>query len=224
MRTASREQRRCAGRAGWSDACDDGCIDLIAAIVIGYLIGSIPSAYVVGRLVAGIDVRVEGEGNVGARNVFHTVGRGWGVLVFAADFTKGLAVAVLFLGSPDSHLWLATTAALAGHCLPVWIRFVGGKGLATAGGVAVALMPWAAAAGTAAAGAVWVARRRFLPTTVAAIVVGIVAAPWLGTSATKVALVVWLFALTGVKRAIDEPRMRSVEAATGWDRVRGLGA
>lgn len=171
---------------------------------------------------ADVDLRVEGEGNIGARNAFHVVGRRWGIVVFLVDFLKGLLVAALFLGAPEWQLAVATTAALAGHCYPVWIRFVGGKGLSTAGGVSVALVPWAAAAGAAAAGVVWLAKRQFLPTTVAAIVVAIVAAPWLGASAFKVGLVVWLFALTGVKRMIDEPRMRAVEATTGWDRVRGL--
>mgnify|MGYP000945920586 FL=1 len=68
----------------------------------------------------------------------------------------------------------------------------------------------------------WVTRRRFLPTTVAAIVVTLVAAPLLGAGAFTVALSVWLFVLTGVKRALDEPRMRRVEAVSGWNRTSGL--
>jgi hypothetical protein len=83
-------------------------------------------------------------------------------------------------------------------------------------------MPWAAAIGGAAAAIAWAISRRFLPTTVAAIVVAIVAAPVVGVPLRTVATVVLLFALTGVKRALDERRMREVEAATGWDRVRGL--
>ncbi|HWL42987.1 MAG TPA: glycerol-3-phosphate acyltransferase [Ilumatobacter sp.] len=201
-----------------------GRIDLLVAAVAGYLIGSIPTAYLVGRLAAGIDVRVEGEGNVGARNTFHVVGKRWGIAVFAADFLKGLVVAALFLGQSDAVLAAGTTAALVGHCFPVWLRFVGGKGLSTVGGSTVAIMPAAALAGTAAAGVVWLVSKRFLPTTVAAIVVTIVAAPLLGASLFEVGLVVWLFALTGVKRAIDEPRMRAIEARTGWDRLDGLGS
>lgn len=195
---------------------------MIATAVVGYLIGSLPTAYVVGYFVAHVDVRVEGEGNVGARNAFHVVGERWGVAVFIVDFLKGVLAALLFVNAPDWQLAVATTAALIGHGFPVWIRFVGGKGLSTAGGVSVALVPWAAAVGTVVAGVVWLARRRFLPTTVAAIIAAIVAAPWLGASAFKVGLIVWLFALTGVKRMLDEPRMRHVESLTGWDRVRGL--
>lgn len=202
--------------------CQDGGIDLATAAVVGYLIGSIPTAYVVGRLAGRVDLRVEGEGNVGARNAYHVVGRWWGVLVFLVDFAKGTAVAALFVSAPEGHLVVATTAALVGHCFPVWLRFIGGKGLSTAGGVSVVLMPWAAVVGGAAAGAVWLVRRQFLPTTVVAIVVAIVSSPWLGASAFKVGLVIWLFALTGVKRAVDEPRMRTIESMTGWDRVRGL--
>ena len=202
--------------------CDDRGIDLAAAIVAGYLIGSFPTAYVVGRAVAGHDLRVEGEGNIGARNAFHVIGKRWGIVVFAIDFLKGVGVVALFHSRPDWELGAAATAALVGHCYPVWLRFVGGKGLSTVAGVTVALMPAAAAAGTAAAAAVWVARRRFLPTTVAAIVVTLVAAPLLGAGAFTVALSVWLFVLTGVKRALDEPRMRRVEAVSGWNRTSGL--
>lgn len=202
--------------------CDDGRITALTAAVVGYLVGSIPTAYLVGHVVAHVDLRVEGEGNIGARNAFHVVGRWWGVAVFVADFGKGVLVASLFLRAPQWQLAVAATAVLVGHCYPVWIRFVGGKGLSTAGGVSVALVPWAAVAGAAAAGVVWLVRRRFLPTTVAAIVAGIVAAPWLAGSAFRVGLVVWLFVLTGVKRMLDEPRMREVESSTGWDRVRGL--
>lgn len=190
--------------------------------LIGYLAGSVPTAYLVGRLVMGVDLRVEGEGNIGARNTFHVVGRGWGLAVFAADFAKGGAVALAFSDAPHAQLATATTAVLIGHCYPVWLHFVGGKGLSSVAGTTVALVPWAAAAGGAAAGVVWLARRRFLPTTVAAIVVGIVAAPVLGASLFEVGLVVWLFALTGVKRALDEPRMRTIEASTGWDRATGM--
>lgn len=193
-------------------------------VVVGYLIGSFPTAYVVGRAVSGRDLRVEGEGNIGARNAFHVIGKQWGIVVFVVDFLKGVAVVLAFHGRPDWQVGVATTAALVGHCYPVWLHFVGGKGLSTVGGVTVALMPVAAAVGTAAAGVVWLARRRFLPTTVAAIVVTIVAAPLLDVPPFAIGLSVWLFALTGVKRALDEPRMRAVEATTGWDRLDGLGS
>ena len=69
-----------------------GTAVVIAALA--YLIGSIPAAYIVGRLVSGVDMRVAGEGNVGARNAYHVVGHGWGVAVCLIDAAKGGASAV----------------------------------------------------------------------------------------------------------------------------------
>ncbi len=199
-------------------------VDILSTAALGYLIGSLPIAYVVGRFASGVDVRVAGEGNVGARNVFHVVGPGWGIAAFVGDFAKGAAVAALFRTSPDWQLAVATTAAVVGHGYPVWLRFVGGKGLSLAGGVAAVLMPLGVLVGISAAGIAWLLTRRFLPTTVVVIVVSIVSGPLLGASIATATLVVWLFAITGAKRAADEARMRRIEAATGWDRSRGLRA
>jgi acyl phosphate:glycerol-3-phosphate acyltransferase len=196
--------------------------DVALIVLVGYLIGSIPTAYLVARYVAGEDVRRVGEGNVGARNVFHVVGPSWGLVTFVVDAAKGALVAALFGGGPGWQVVLAGVAVLVGHMFPVWLRFVGGKGLSTVGGFAVVLMPWAAAAGSAAAALAWVSWRLFLPTTVVAIVTAIVVAPLTGVDRTVLSAVVLLFALTGLKRALDEGRMREVEASTGWDRIRGL--
>lgn len=191
-------------------------------IVVGYLIGSIPGAYLIGRAVADVDVRTEGEGNVGARNVFHVVGSRWGIVVFLADFAKGAVVAAIFLGQPTWQLALAGAAVFIGHAYPVWLGFIGGKGLSTIAGFATVLMPLAVLCGAAAAGVVWLATRRFLPCTVTAIVVAIVSAPLVGVSVATVGIVLGLFVLASVKRALDESRMRAIEARTGWDRTRGL--
>jgi glycerol-3-phosphate acyltransferase PlsY len=191
-------------------------------IVVGYLIGSIPGAYLIGRAVADVDVRTEGEGNVGARNVFHVVGSRWGIVVFLADFAKGAVVAAIFLGRPTWQLALAGAAVFIGHAYPVWLGFIGGKGLSTIAGFATVMMPLAVLCGAAAAGVVWLATRRFLPSTVTAIVVAIVGAPLVGVSVATVGIVLGLFVLAGVKRALDESRMRAIEARTGWDRTRGL--
>lgn len=192
-----------------------------AAALVGYLIGSVPVAYLVGRFAAGVDIRLAGEGNVGSRNVFHEVGMGWGVVVFAADFSKGVAVAALFSDRPLWQLSVAAVALIVGHAFPVWLGFVGGKGLAAAGGLATALMPWGAAIGVGAAGPVWLLSRRFLPTVVVAIVVTFVAAPFTGAPWAFLGLALGVFVVVAIKRVIDEPRMREVEARTGWDRERG---
>lgn len=193
----------------------------LAVALTGYLIGSIPVAYLVGRAAAGVDVREVGEGNAGARNVFHEVGTGWGIAVFAGDFLKGVAVVALFRDRP---LWQLTTAAVAmilGHAFPVWLGFVGGKGLAAAGGLAAALMPAGAAIAVGASGPVFWKTRRFLPTVIVAVVGTFLVAPFTGVPWSIMAVALAAFLVVAAKRVIDEPRMREVEARTGWDRDRG---
>ncbi len=199
----------------------EGLIEAAAVALTAYALGSFPAAYLIARLASEKDVREIGEGNVGARNVFHVVGSSWGITTFAVDFLKGILAAVLFADGPTWQLPVAGVFVLLGHAFPIWLGFVGGKGLSTVGGFSAVVLPWAAAAGVVASGVAWMLRRRFLPTLVAAIVVTIVAAPLLGYELTSVALVIGLFGLTGVKRALDEPRMRRIEARTGWDRLHG---
>jgi glycerol-3-phosphate acyltransferase PlsY len=193
----------------------------VAIAGVAYLVGSIPAAYIVGRMVSGVDMRVAGEGNVGARNTYHVVGRGWGVAVCLIDAAKGGAVAVALRDRPTWQLMLGGVAVIAGHGFPIWLGFVGGKGVATASGFGIALFLPAAVLGGASAGAVFAVTRRFLPTLVVAIVGTLAAAMLLGEGAITLGIVVTLFALTGVKRALDEPRMREIEASTGWDRTAG---
>ncbi len=195
--------------------------EVAIAILVGYLIGSVPVAYLIGRIAAGVDVREIGEGNVGARNVFHEVGNGWGIAVFVGDFAKGVAVVALFADTPTWQLETAAVAMIIGHAFPIWLRFIGGKGLSAAGGFAVALMPWGGVIGAASAGPVWLATRRFLPTLIVCTVVMFVAAPFTGATWGTMLLGVSVFLVVAAKRVIDEPRMREVEARTGWDRARG---
>ena len=115
------------------------------AVVLAYLLGSIPFAFLAGRA-RGIDLRTIGSGNLGAANVFRNLGRGWGIAVMAADIGKGL-VAVLIARAITDDPWpaVAAGAAMAGHVWPVWLRFKGGKGVAVGGGAVIGLMPLAAA-------------------------------------------------------------------------------
>jgi glycerol-3-phosphate acyltransferase PlsY len=193
----------------------------LATALIAYLIGSIPAAFLAGRLAGGIDVRRAGEGNAGARNVFHEVGPQWGVAVFVADFGKGLAVALLFGGDPLWQLAVAGVFVVVGHAYPVWMRFIGGKGLASAIGFMVGLLPLGAAVGATAAGVTWLLTWRFLPTTVVAIVVTFLAAPLTGASWGAIGVALGVFVPVALKRLADEERMREIEERTGWDRSRG---
>jgi len=114
------------------------------ALVIAYLFGSIPSAYLIGRLRKGTDIREIGTRNMGAMNVFYNVGFWWGALVLAIDMGKGaaaVAVAGAF-GVPEIVQFLAGGAAVLGHSFPVFLRFSGGKGGATCIGILFFVMPW----------------------------------------------------------------------------------
>jgi glycerol-3-phosphate acyltransferase PlsY len=111
------------------------------AIVLAYLLGSLPTGYLAGRM-RGVDIRTLGSKNVGATNVFRTLGKGIGIAVMAVDIAKG-AAAVLLAGAIAGEPWtiLAAAAAMAGHVWPVWLGFKGGKGVATGAGAAAALTP-----------------------------------------------------------------------------------
>jgi glycerol-3-phosphate acyltransferase PlsY len=115
-------------------------------VIFGYLVGSIPFGLLYGRLV-GIDVRQQGSGNIGATNVNRLLGKKMGILTLGSDLLKGLIpmlIAAQILGNqPDAYLWtmLTGTAAFAGHCWPIYLKFSGGKGVATALGIFLYLAP-----------------------------------------------------------------------------------
>ena len=115
-----------------------------AAILLGsYLIGSIPFSFLVARLFGVADIRTVGSGNVGATNVARSAGRLAGVLAFVGDAGKGGVAAALarFLCPGDTLPACAASAAILGHMYPVWLRFRGGKGVATGVGSFFPLAP-----------------------------------------------------------------------------------
>jgi len=112
-----------------------------------FLIGSFPTAYVIGRAVKKIDIRQQGSGNVGATNVFRVLGKKYGLLVFTIDFLKGAAAVLLtflIVQDPAAHksmgLWIGLGAIL-GHVFTPFLGFKGGKGVATGAGVLFAAYP-----------------------------------------------------------------------------------
>jgi acyl phosphate:glycerol-3-phosphate acyltransferase len=113
-------------------------------IIFSYLLGSIPTGYIVGAM-AGVDIREVGSGNVGATNVARTVGKKRGLLTLIADVAKGF-VPVFIAGRLDlsqTAIALVAIAAFLGHLYPMFLKFQGGKGVATALGVLLALAPMA---------------------------------------------------------------------------------
>lgn len=118
----------------------------ILIICAAYLAGSIPFALVIGKGIYGVDVRLSGSGNIGTTNVFRVLGKKAGVLVFLCDLGKGFlpvfaATRVIEGDSAALVSVLAAGAAIAGHTFPVFLKFKGGKGVATGGGTIIALMP-----------------------------------------------------------------------------------
>jgi len=121
---------------------------IILGIIISYLIGSIPTAYIFGRLLKGIDIRKFGSGNVGATNALRVLGKPAGITVLVLDVLKGF-VAVIFLGDlvalripriPDETLRIILgLSCILGHNWTVFLRFKGGKGVATTFGVLLGL-------------------------------------------------------------------------------------
>jgi glycerol-3-phosphate acyltransferase PlsY len=125
-------------------------------ILLSYLFGSLPIGLLVGRMVKGIDVRDYGSGNIGASNVWRIMGPLWGTAVFLCDFCKGYFPTVLTTRIherlPDISPWLPVAvglAAIIGHNFSPFLKFKGGKGVATSLGVVFGLSPTAAAVGFA---------------------------------------------------------------------------
>jgi acyl-phosphate glycerol 3-phosphate acyltransferase len=130
-------------------------LSLASAALLSYLVGAVPFGYLIARW-NGVDILARGSGNIGATNVGRILGRHWGVLVFLLDCAKGalpvLAALLLAPSGPDAvpPEALAVTAGIAaflGHLFPVWLRFRGGKGVATGAGVVLVLVPLPALAG-----------------------------------------------------------------------------
>ncbi|MFH1478389.1 MAG: glycerol-3-phosphate 1-O-acyltransferase PlsY [Candidatus Omnitrophota bacterium] len=123
---------------------------LSLGLLVTYIIGSIPTAYIAGKIVKGIDIRQFGSGNIGATNTFRVVGKAPGIVVLLADMLKGY-IAVTYLADlfmyiapftrPELYKVLMGLSVIAGHNWTVFLRFKGGKGVATSAGVIVGLIP-----------------------------------------------------------------------------------
>jgi glycerol-3-phosphate acyltransferase PlsY len=185
----------------------------LAMLLVGsYLLGSIPFGYLAGRLV-GIDIRQAGSGNVGATNVVRVLGKGYGYPVFALDVLKGFgAVKISMLiapgpppewNSPEIFGILAAMSSVFGHLYPPWLKFKGGKGVATSAGALFALTPVATLIGVAIWIIVfWLTQYVSLASMIAAVVLPIVILvvssqdqnkrrPLVYSSACVAAIIIW---------------------------------
>jgi acyl phosphate:glycerol-3-phosphate acyltransferase len=159
-------------------------VTLVAVVIGSYLLGSIPFGYLAGRLI-GIDIRQAGSGNVGATNVVRVLGKRFGYPVFALDFLKGFgAVKISMLmasgrppewDTPEIFGILAAISSVLGHLYPPWLKFKGGKGVATSAGALLALTPTATLIGVAIWIIVfWLTRYVSLASIIAAVLLPIV--------------------------------------------------
>jgi glycerol-3-phosphate acyltransferase PlsY len=117
----------------------------ILLIIFAYLLGSIPTGLLLSRALAGKDPRQQGSRNIGATNVMRTMGKALGVITLLGDVLKGLIPVVIALWLVKEGFWVAGTglAAFLGHCFPIYLRFRGGKGVATALGIFLPIAPLA---------------------------------------------------------------------------------
>jgi glycerol-3-phosphate acyltransferase PlsY len=188
-------------------------IPALAVAALAYAIGSVPFSFLVARAFGVSDVRRVGSGNVGATNVLRSAGKAAGLLAFACDAGKGGAAvgaaALVFPGRPDLTA-VAALFAVVGHMYPVWLRFEGGKGVATGFGAFAPIVPEAALAALVAFVAVAALTRYVSVGSIAGALMlpacahalhGPTAAAW---AATATAVLVLLRHRSNLKRILDD--------------------
>ncbi len=185
----------------------------VLVICAGYLLGSIPFAFLVAKAVTGKDIRVEGDGNVGTRNAMHTAGRLPGLLTFLLDAGKGAAAYWVGrrFGSGDLVLYMTGFAMMVGHGFPVWLNWRGGKGLAAAAGFLMQIWPYSVVVSLA----LFLLAHMVIPNIDLSIAVASAAFPfltfWEGNNLQGLLFLVFLLGLSGVKRLIDLPYERALQ-------------
>lgn len=196
---------------------------LLAAWAIGYLIGSVPFGLIVTRAFGLGDVRSIGSGNIGATNVLRTGNKWAAALTLNLDMAKGALPVLVFLGLwGDLAAQMAGLGAFLGHCFPVWLRFAGGKGVATFLGIVLALW-WPVGLMTLATWVVAAVLTRI--SSVGALAAAALAPVWLITQGrweavlvtSVLAALVWLFHRGNIARLIagTEPRIGRRGTARG---------
>ncbi|MFQ6016204.1 MAG: glycerol-3-phosphate acyltransferase [Anaerolineae bacterium] len=189
--------------------------ELMLGMALAYLLGSFPSAYVVARLVAGVDIRTVGDGNVGAKNVYHQAGLIPAAVVAVADAGKGTLTVLLAQQLALSELasFLMGLAAVLGHDWPLFLRFRGGQGQATSVGVLLVLMPRETIIGLAVTGVVlWRTDHWDLSNGIGFALMPLLAW-WSGRPSRQVLYFVALFPTIGLRKMLGMPTARRLAAA-----------
>ena len=190
----------------------------ILSIIIGYLLGSIPTAYIVSRARRGIDIRNVGSGNMGGANVMREIGTSEGIFVGLFDIAKGAGAILIARALNVSELWVfgAGFGAVVGHNLPVFAGLRGGRGSATVIGIFLVLAPWAMLATLAIVAIPFFTTRKFS----GAILIGFALLPlfiWLlegSLMLVRYALAIDLFMLvrnlSGIKQVLAKGLMKDI--------------
>jgi acyl phosphate:glycerol-3-phosphate acyltransferase len=115
----------------------------ILLLIFAYLLGAVPTGVILTRAFSNVDPRTQGSKNIGATNIYRTAGKKLGIITLLGDILKGLIPVIIARGSLDSHFWIGAVAlaAFLGHLYPIYLKFKGGKGIATGLGVFLALAP-----------------------------------------------------------------------------------
>ncbi|HSR87485.1 MAG TPA: glycerol-3-phosphate 1-O-acyltransferase PlsY, partial [Pontiella sp.] len=124
-------------------------MDRVLLSAAAYLLGAVPFGLLVAKM-HGVDIRSKGSGNIGATNVFRVIGKGWGIFTFVLDALKGFIPAFFFpvIGNVDPvYGVLFGFASIVGHTFPVYLKFKGGKGVATSAGMLLGVAPLAVGVG-----------------------------------------------------------------------------
>ena len=184
-----------------------------------YLVGNIPFSYLIARFVKRTDLRYDGEGNVGARNVWHTVSPAWGVTAAVLDVSKGVLAFLLarHFASGSLAFWLSGFAAVLGHDIPVVLKGRGGKGAATGMGFVLCVYPLPCLLTGATLALSLFLKKGFN----VRIAVGMASLPllWLplfGVPVGEIAAVVLLMLTMGIKRILDTAHMHQARERSGW--------
>lgn len=187
------------------------------AFLLAYLLGAIPFAYIIARVVAGVDIRMVGDGNVGARNVWRSVGPLSGAATLLADMGKGYLAILLARQCQLSQMATLVTgfAVVIGHDWTIFLRFRGGQGMAASLGVLLAILPRETLIALAIVGVVWCLLRHLD----FACGVGLGLVPFFawrfGKPPQLVLYPVSLLPTIGLKKLVDLPRARRIRSRLG---------
>lgn len=186
-------------------------IRIASVLVFAYLLGSMPTAVIVSRRFKHVDIRTIGDGNMGARNTFHSVGPGFGFMVAVIDFAKGALPVLLayLLGLELGWQFLAGVLVIMGHDFPVFANFRGGQGTASSLGTMAVLFPLPTLAGLAVYGGLFLIKKN---SNVSCSIGGAVIASILAASQEwlLLAYAVAVFLLIPIKLFMDSPRRKAI--------------